>query len=93
MYYEEEQRNKLGLIEYSEVLTESLSKVVIPQNYIDNEKDFFEQIFFKTYEKYHNSKTETYSINQIRSLIEIFIDALFTYKPSSDKPDDLIDIS
>lgn len=93
MYYEEEQRNKLGLSEFSEVLTENLSKVVIPQNYIDNEVDFFEQILFKTYEKYHNSKTETYSINQIRSLLEIFIDAMFTYKPSNNKPEDVITIS
>lgn len=93
MHYEEEQRSKLGIVEYSEVLTDSLSKVVIPQNYIDNEADFFEQILFKTYEKYHNSKTELYSINQIRVLIEIFVDALFTYKPSNEKPEDLINIS
>lgn len=92
MYYGEQQR-KLGINEFKEVLTESLSKVVIPQNYINREVDFFEQIFFKTYEKYHDSKIENYSINQIRSLLEIFIDALFTYQPSNKKPDDLINIS
>ncbi len=90
MYYGEEQ--KLGLNEYREVLLDNISRLVTNQRHIDENSSVYETFIFKSYEKYANSKTENYSINQIITLLEIFLDAVFKYKMDNELPDDVITI-
>ena len=91
MYYKEEQ--KLGLSEYTEVFYDLLSRIVVNQNYIDSNKDFFEHLIFKTYERYEISKTDSYTIRQIVVLLELFLDAMLQNKPDFELPEDIITVS
>lgn len=93
MYYEEYQREKVGLLQFQDIVLDNLSKLVCNQKFIDDNFLFFEHYCFKAYEKYNNSKTEQYSINQVVSLLEIMLDALFKYRPETELPEDIIDIS
>lgn len=90
MYYIEEQ--KLGLNEYREVVLDNISRLVTNQKHIDENSLAYETFIFKSYEKYANSRTENYSINQIITLLEIFLDTVFKYKMDNELPDDVITI-
>lgn len=92
MYYEEEYRNKLGLTEYREVILDNISRLIINEQHIIENQDAYEAIIFKTYEKYANSKTENYTINQVVNLLEIFLDSAIKYNMSTDLPEDKITI-
>ncbi len=85
-------QEKLGITEFREVFFDLLSRIVVNQNYIDSNKDFFEHIIFKTYERYEISKTESYSVRQIVVLIELFLDAMLQNKPSVELPEDIITV-
>ena len=91
MYYEGEQ--KLGYLQYEELFYDLLSRIVVNQKFIDENKSFFEHIIFKTYERYEISKTESYSVRQIVVLFELFLDAMLQNKPAVDLPEDIITIS
>lgn len=91
MYYEEQQR--LGYLQYEELFYDLLSRVVCNQRHIDDNKDYYDHIVFKTYERYAHSKTEEYSIRQIVMIFEITLDALFKYKPSDELLEDVITIT
>ena len=91
MYFKEE--NRLGLNEFTEVFYDRLSRVVTNSSHIEEFKDFYEHYCFKAYEKYNNSKTEEYTINQIVTLFEIMLDSLFKYQPDNFLSEDLINIS
>lgn len=93
MYYEEQQRDRLGLLQYQDLILDNLSRVIVNSCWIEENFSFLEQIIFKTYEKYYSCKTEVYSINQILNLLEIFLDALIKFKPSSELPEDKISIN
>jgi len=90
MYYGEDQ--KLGLSEYREVILDNISRLITNQRHIEENFQVYETIIFKSYEKYANSKTENYSINQILSLLEIFLDSVFKHKMDNELPDDVITI-
>jgi hypothetical protein len=83
---------KLGISEYSEVFYDRLSTVVCNREYVEQNKDFYEQVIWKTFERYNNSKTESYSINQIVTIFEIILDSMLKFKPSNELPEDLINI-
>ena len=91
MHYREEQ--KLGYLEYEEVFYDLLSRIVVNQRFIDENKSFFDHIIFKTYERYEISKTESYSVRQIVVLFELFLDAMLQNKPAVDLPEDMITVS
>jgi hypothetical protein len=90
MYYEQQ---KLGYTEYREVILDNISRLVVNESYMSNNEDAFEHIVFKSYEKYANSKTENYTINQIVSLLNIFLDSLIRYEMDNELPEDSITIA
>lgn len=83
---------KLGLSEYSEVLLDNVSKVVINRAYIENNQEFWNNIVFKLYEEYFFSLEQT-SIRKQAKLLEIFFNGLFEFHPAVEKPEDIIDLS
>lgn len=91
MYYKDE--NRLGLNEFTDVFYDRLSRVVTNSAHIEEFKNFYEHYCFKAYEKYNNSKTEEYTLNQIITLFEIMLDSLFKYQPDNFLSEDLINIS
>ena len=91
MYYRDEQ--KLGLAEFRQVFYDRLSRVITNSQHIEDFEDFYEHYCFKAYEKYNNSKTEDYSINQIITLFEIMLDSMFRFQPDTYLSDDKISIS
>lgn len=83
---------KLGISEYSEIFYDRLSTLVGNCEYVEQNKDFYEQVIWKTFERYNNSKTESYSINQIVTIFEIVLDSMLKFKPANELPEDLIKI-
>lgn len=93
MYYEEEQRSKLGITEFSTIFYDRLSRVITNSAHIEEFQNFYEHYCFKAYELYNNSKTDNYSLNIVISLFEIMLDSLFKYQPDNFLSDDTINIS
>ena len=91
MYYDREQ--KLGYVEFQELFFDRLSRLITNSTHIENFRDFYEHYCFKAYEQYNNSKTEEYTINQIITLFEVALDALFKYQPDNFLSEDSINIS
>jgi hypothetical protein len=91
MYYEK--TNRLGYLEFQEVFYDRLSRLITNSSHIENFEPFYEHYCFKSFEKYNNSKTEDYTINQIISLFEVMLDSLFKYQPDNFLSADSIDIS
>lgn len=93
MYYgEEEQRDKLGYSEFSDVFFERLSRLITNSRHIDNFRPFYEHYCFKAFEQYNSSKTDRYSLNQVITLFEIMLDSLFKYQPDNFLSEDEINI-
>lgn len=82
---------KLGLLEYHEVLLDNISKVVINRNYIAQNQEFWDEIVFKLFEEYRFSLEDT-SIRKQAKLLEIFFHSLFEFQPAVVQPEDLIDL-
>lgn len=91
MYYGKVQ--KLGFTEFQEVFFDRLSRVITNSSHIETFDSFYEHYCFKAYEQYNNSKTEEYTINQIVTLFEIMLDAMFKYKPDNFLSEDIITVS
>lgn len=85
-------QQKLGYLEFQEVFYDNLSTLVTNSSHIENNYAFYEQVVWKCFEKYNNSKTEHYSINQLIVIFEIVLDAMFKFEPSTTLPEDLINI-
>lgn len=85
------ENKRLGIAEYSEVLLDNLSKVVVNRNYLEQNQEFWDTIVFKLFEQYYYSLEEI-SIRKQAEGLEIFFNALFLFKPSTEKPEDLINI-
>lgn len=81
-------QERLGLVEYTEVLLENISRMVINQNYINSNEDFFNSVCFKMWENYYNSNTEPISIIKQARLLEIFLGIMLKEKPTLFLPDD-----
>lgn len=84
--------DRLGIAEYEEVLLENISKMIINQNYIDENELFFNNLIFKMWENYYNSNVEIISIIKQARLLEIFLGTMIKSKPSLDLPEDEIKI-
>lgn len=84
-------RDKLGLLEYTDVLLDNVSKMVISQSYIDENRDFFDNVIFKLWESYINS-LETVSIVKHARYLEIFVGTMLRCKPSLELPEDSINL-
>ena len=91
MHYTDKQ--KLGYTEFQEVFFDRISRVVTNSSHIESFELFYEHYCFKAYEQYNNSKTEKYTINQILTLFEIMLDAMFKYKPDNFLSEDTITVS
>jgi hypothetical protein len=74
------------------VVLDNISRLIINEQHIIDNSDMYETLIFKSYEKYANSKTESYTINQIVTLLDIFLDSAIKNKMSTDLPEDKITI-
>ena len=83
-------RDILGIEEYRGHIFENISKIIINQNYIENNFEFFDKILFKLWENYRTSTIEPISINKQMGLLEIFLSAMLEFKPSQELPEDTI---
>lgn len=81
---------KLGLEEYSTFMVENISKLIINRNYIEENADFFNLLFFKMWEDYEYSNLEPISLLKQLKLLEIFLGSLIAEKPSVDLSEDSI---
>jgi len=84
-------RDKLGLLEYTDVLLDNVSRLIINQNYIYENSEFFDNLIFKLWENYNNS-LESISIRKQAQMLEIFLGTMLKEKPSLSLPEDSIDI-
>lgn len=80
---------RLGLTEYTEVLLDNISKVVINRSYIEQNQRFFDKIVFKLFEQYYYS-LEFVSIRKQAEELEIVFSCVFEFKPPVEKPEDII---
>lgn len=83
--------DKLGQVEYYEVLLDNISKIVINRNYISRNQQFWDSMVFKMFEEYRFS-LEDISIRKQAKLLEIFFGSLFEFSPETEKPEDIIEI-
>lgn len=86
------QEQKLGQIEYEEVLLDNLSKVVINRRYIKENQDFWDNIIFKMFEEYYFSSEEI-TIRKQAKYLELFFDCNIKFKPSQELPEDVLDLN
>lgn len=82
--------NKLGFIEYQEVLLDNVSKMVINRNYVFENKDFFDNVIFKMFEVYAETYNEPVSIRKQAQMLEIFLGMNIKYKPTQELPEDIL---
>src|SRR6187402_3027182 len=83
-------RDKLGIEEYSGHVYENISKIIINQNYINENIDFFEKIIFKMWEQYYYSTVEYVSINKQLAMLELFLSAMIELRPTQELPEDYL---
>lgn len=83
------QNEKLGQVEYEEVLLDNISKLVINRNYIYENSDFFNAILFKLYEDYLFS-LEQISITKQAKTLEMFLGCFLKYNLTDELPEDTI---
>ncbi len=81
---------KLGLEEYSNFMTENISKLIINRNYMEENAEFFNLLFFKMWEDYEYSNLEPISLLKQLKLLEIFLGALVTESPTTELPEDSV---
>lgn len=86
---EEHQRDRLGQSEHEEELLYNISKNIVNRNYIQQNQDFWDIVFFKMFEEYYYG-LEPVSIKQQAKCIEIMMYNLFKYQPSLELPDDIL---
>lgn len=91
MYYEED-REKLGFEEFRNYFYDNLSTLVTNREHILRNKDFYEQFIWKAFEKYNNSRSDSYSVRQIVLLFELSLDAMFKFQPETELPEDLLNL-
>ncbi len=84
-------RDKLYHEEYTLHVLENISRVIINQNYINSNFEFFEKLLFKSWEiYYYNSNLEYISITKQIRMLEIFLSAMIETKPSQELPEDTL---
>ncbi len=83
-------RNLLGYEEYRAHIYENISKIIINQNYIEENFDFFEKLIFKMFEDYEKSVLEPISITKQIKMLELFLSVMLEFKPSLYLPEDSI---
>jgi hypothetical protein len=86
-----ENRDKLGISEFEEVLLDCLSTIIIPRSYIEENKEFWDSIVFKLFEDYYYSP-EPLSIRKQAKTLDIVFNSLFTFKPPVEKPTDILNL-
>jgi hypothetical protein len=84
-------RDKLYYEEYSNHIYENISRVIVNQNYINANLDFFEKLLFKSWELYYyNSNLENISITKQIRMLELFLSVMLELKPDLELPEDVI---
>lgn len=83
------QRERVGQVEYSEILLDNISTVVIPRSYIEQNQEFWDDIVFKLFEDYYFSPEEV-SVRKQAKIVEVILGKMFEHKPSTEKPEDVI---
>ena len=80
----------LGQDEYRMHVYENISKVIINQQYIEDNYNFFEKVIFKMFEDYDRSVLEPISITKQIKMFELFLSVMLELKPSLELPEDYI---
>ena len=91
MHSEDYQKDRLGQLEYEEVLFYNISKLVVNRSYIAQNSLFWNSVVFKMFEEYYYG-IETVSIKQQAKVLEILMYNIFKYKPSLDLPEDVLQL-
>ncbi|HSE99875.1 MAG TPA: hypothetical protein VLA48_03180 [Nitrososphaeraceae archaeon] len=87
----ENNRNLLGYEEYRLHVYENINKVIVNQNYIEENLDFFEKLLFKMWEIYYrNSNLEPVTIKKQLNHLELFLSMMLEFKPTLELPEDSI---
>lgn len=82
-------RDKLYYEEYASHVLENISRIIVNQNYINNNFEFFEKLLFKMWELYYyNSNLEPISITKQMRMLEMFLATMIEIKPDLDLPED-----
>ena len=90
MYYEEEQRNKLGYLEFTEIFYQNLDTLITTSiTNVENDKEFYDEVVFKCFDLYQRESSH-YSVSEILKFFHIFLYAKFKHKPSVEKDDNEI---
>jgi len=76
------ENNKLGIIEYQEVVIDNISTLILNKDYIEENKDFFDNVLYKMYEIYINDVNDSISIRKQAQFLEIFLGMNFKFKLS-----------
>lgn len=85
----ENNRNLLGYEEYRLHVYENISKIIVNQNYVNNNFEFFEKLLFKMWEiYYYNSNIEYISITKQIKHLELFLSVMLEMKPDLYLPED-----
>lgn len=82
---------RFGAVEYEEIFLDSLSKVIVNRNYIEQNSNFWDNVIFKFWEEYYFSVKEISILSQVR-FFEIMMDSVFKYRPSLELPEDIVKI-
>lgn len=81
-------RERLGIDEYQNHVLENISRIIVNQNYINNNFYFFEKIIFKLWENYYNSVLEPITITKQIRMLELFLSAMLEFEPDLELPED-----
>ncbi len=82
---------KLGQIEFEEVLFDNISKVVINRHWVEENQVFWNNTVFKMFEEY-TFGLEEISIRKQAKLLELFLGNMIKYKPGNDLPEDILNV-
>lgn len=83
--------DRLGNIEFEEVLMDLISPMILNRNYIATYKEFWDNLVFKLFENYYYSKIDL-PPSHYAKIVDIFFGNLFEYPSSSEKLEDIIDL-
>lgn len=84
--------DKLGLSEFRQVFFDNLDSYVVTSFYhIDENTDFYEDVVLRLFDFYQRPENN-FNVRDLLIPFQIFLHAMFKYKPSLEKNDEQIKI-
>lgn len=84
--------DKLGLEEYRAHVMDGITSVIVSPNYIKENIEFFNLLIYKMFQDYEYSAVDEISITKQIKILNLFLGAMITEKPSVDLPEDTVNI-